>query len=170
MSRDKRDAIIDYSCDRKRDSMSSFGKRITELRKERHLTQKELSEELGVSKNTVSVWERDVRKSDFETLSKLCTYFNVNMSYLLGENDERTEALPDDVPDDESAAHWALEDVIEDAEPFIRKYIQLTNEARQIINASIMAAYKFERAHDYLFPMENQVRLMLVKEETRVCF
>lgn len=145
--------------------MSSFGKRVTELRKERLLTQKELAGELGVTKNTISVWERDVRKPDFETLTKLCAYFNVNMSYLLGENDERTEASTEERPDDETAARWALEDLIEVSEPIIQMYMQLTDEARLMINSSVMAAYEFEKAHDYLFPMGEQVRLMLVKDE-----
>jgi transcriptional regulator with XRE-family HTH domain len=144
--------------------MSSFGKRVTELRKERLLTQKALAEELGVTKNTVSVWERDVRKPDFETLTKLCTFFNVNMSYLIGEDVARTEAPPERA-DDETAARWALEDLIEVSEPVIQMYMQLTDEARLMINSSIIAAYKFEKAHDYLFPMGEQVRLMMVKDE-----
>ena len=97
--------------------MTSFGKRVTELRKRRLLTQKALAEELGVTKNTVSAWERDVRKPDYETLTKLCAYFNVNMSYLLGEDKEN--------PDDETAARWALEDLIEVSEPIIQIYMQL---------------------------------------------
>ena len=145
--------------------MTSFGKRVTELRKRRTLTQKALAEELGVTKNTVSVWERDVRKPDLETLTKLCAYFNVNMSYLLGENNERTKTPTDEHPDDETAARWALEDLIEVSEPIIQMYMQLTDEARLMINSSVIAAYKFEKAHDCLFPMGEQVRLMLVKDE-----
>ena len=57
------------------------------------------------------------------------------------------------------------EDVVEDAEPFIKKYMQLGDEARQMINAAISAAYKYERANDGLFPMGKQVRLMIDREE-----
>lgn len=144
--------------------MSTFGKRLTELRKEKGLTQKGLAEELSITKNTISVWERDARKPEFETLTNLCSFFDVNMSYLLGEEVERTGASPDRA-DDETTARWALEDVVEDAEPFIKKYMQLGDEARQMINAAISAAYKYERANDGLFPMGKQVRLMIDREE-----
>ena len=72
--------------------MASFGRRVTELRKEKGLTQAALAEAVGVSKNTVSVWERDVRKPEFDTLTDLCGFFNVNMSYLIGEEVARAEA------------------------------------------------------------------------------
>ena len=133
--------------------MTSFGKRVTELRKRRTLTQKALAEELGVTKNTVSAWERDVRKPDYETLAKLCSYFNVNMSYLLGEDKEQ--------PDDETAARWALEDLVEVSEPLIQMYMQLSDEARLMINSSIVAAYDYEKARDGLFQMGEQVRIVV---------
>lgn len=72
-------------------NLSTFGKRVTELRKEKNLTQKALGEIVGVTKNTVSTWERDLRMPEFETLNALCSFFGVNTAYLLGENVEREE-------------------------------------------------------------------------------
>ena len=42
--------------------MAIFGERLRELREERGLTQPELADALGVSKNTVFVWEKEKRR------------------------------------------------------------------------------------------------------------
>ena len=36
---------------------------------------------------TVSVWERDQRKPDFEEIERWCDVFVVTLAYLLGMND-----------------------------------------------------------------------------------
>ena len=144
--------------------MASFGRRVTELRKEKGLTQAALAEAVGVSKNTVSVWERDVRKPEFDTLTDLCSFFNVNMSYLIGEEVARAEA-PGAVPDDETAALWALYDLVEESEPIIKKYMQLGNEARSMINAAINTAYKYERENGELYKDGRMIRLKIARDE-----
>ena len=42
--------------------MATFGERLKELREERGLTQPELAEALGVTTNTIFVWEKLKRK------------------------------------------------------------------------------------------------------------
>ena len=51
--------------------------------------------------------------------------------------------------------------MIEVSEPIIQMYMQLSDEARLMINSSIVAAYDYEKARDGLFPMGEQVRLMV---------
>lgn len=65
-----------------------------------------LADEIGVTKGTVSVWERGVRKPDFTKIEKLAVYFNVTISYLLGESEYRN---PQEIAE-EDAAIWATED------------------------------------------------------------
>ena len=67
--------------------MASFNKRLLELRKQRELTQNELAESIGVNKQTISQYERGVRRPDFDTLCALCDFFNVSSDYLLGKAD-----------------------------------------------------------------------------------
>ena len=67
--------------------MAEFKTRLYDLRKQRDLTQYELAQSIGVNKQTVSQYERGVRRPDLETLSILCDYFNVSADYILGKAD-----------------------------------------------------------------------------------
>ena len=67
--------------------MNNFSKRLTELRKEKGLTQAELADKLGVLQRSVSHWENGTRECDFETLIKLSIIFSVSTDYLLGKTD-----------------------------------------------------------------------------------
>lgn len=61
--------------------------RISKLRKERGITQIQLSRILGVAQNTVSNWENGNRQPDNDTLRKLADYFNASTDYILGRDD-----------------------------------------------------------------------------------
>ena len=70
--------------------MATFATRVRELRKRKRLTQNQLANELGVSMQTISLWERGPRKPDFEMLDRLTEYFEVRMEFLLGSSDDDT--------------------------------------------------------------------------------
>ena len=55
------------------------------LRKKQNMSQKELSEKIGVSRSTIGMYETGEREPDFETLEALADVFNVNMDTLLGK-------------------------------------------------------------------------------------
>lgn len=61
-----------------------FCKRLEGLRKSRKLTQKQLADELGMSKQTISNWENSNILPSIETLIRLCKFFNVSTDYILG--------------------------------------------------------------------------------------
>ena len=65
--------------------MKSFGDRLRELRDQRDISQKELADKLGVNKQTISQYERDVREPSLDMLSSLCDFFNVSADYILGK-------------------------------------------------------------------------------------
>lgn len=52
------------------------------LRRERGLTQKQLSVSLGVSESTVSMYERGEREPNFEMLETIANFFSVDMNTL----------------------------------------------------------------------------------------
>ena len=62
--------------------MNSF----RELRKERKLTQIELSKLLGIDQTTVSKWELGKALPDTATLIKLADFFDVSTDYLLSRS------------------------------------------------------------------------------------
>lgn len=69
----------------------AFSEVFKELRISKNLSQAELAEELKISKSAVSMYERGQRNPDFETLEIIADYFNVDMNYLLGKNQDNVE-------------------------------------------------------------------------------
>ena len=59
------------------------GKFISQLRKEKNLTQKELADRLGISDKTVSKWETGNGMPDVSLLQPLCKELSVNLNELL---------------------------------------------------------------------------------------
>ena len=67
--------------------MGNFGIRLKTLCIERGVSQKELAEVLGVSRQTVYLWTKGLRKPDRQCLEKIAAFFKVTVEYLLGEDD-----------------------------------------------------------------------------------
>ena len=64
------------------------GARLAELRKERGMTQRELSKLLSVSVTTISGYENDQNNPNDEIKVHIARIFNVSLDYLLGVVDE----------------------------------------------------------------------------------
>ena len=63
-----------------------IGKFITEKRKENKLTQEQLAEQLNISKNAVSKWERGLNLPDVSIMQDLCKILNITLNELfIGE-------------------------------------------------------------------------------------
>ena len=61
----------------------TVGERIRILRKEAGLTQKQLGEKLGVSASMIGQYETNSRKPKLETLKKIASVLNVNISEIV---------------------------------------------------------------------------------------
>ncbi|MBQ9150710.1 MAG: helix-turn-helix domain-containing protein [Clostridia bacterium] len=72
----------------------TLGQKITSLRKARGMTQEELSESIGVTRQTISKWEQDASTPDLEYLCKLCDLFGVTADYLIRPEREAMETTP----------------------------------------------------------------------------
>ena len=66
-----------------------LSKRIYELRISFNWTQVQLSQKLGVTKQTVSNWENDNIQPSIEMLVKIADYFNVSVDFLIGRCDQK---------------------------------------------------------------------------------
>lgn len=66
-----------------------FGERLRDLRNEKHLTQDDLGEKLGVSPKTIGTWERGTREPPMKTINTLAKLFDVSTDYLLGRTNKR---------------------------------------------------------------------------------
>ena len=58
------------------------GENLTELRKNKKLTQFELAEKLNYSDKSISKWENGDNLPDLETLNNLCNFYGVTLDYL----------------------------------------------------------------------------------------
>jgi transcriptional regulator with XRE-family HTH domain len=61
-----------------------FAKTIKQLREENHLSQKDIAEYLGVTRQAVASYELAKREPDYSVLRKLADFFGVSVDYLLG--------------------------------------------------------------------------------------
>jgi len=70
------------------DEVYDFGLRIKELRKRKGLTQKQLGDLLGVTKDAISHYENNTQTPPTAKIIKLAQYLNTSVDYLLGLDDE----------------------------------------------------------------------------------
>ena len=71
--------------------------RIAELREGRQWTQEELSQSIGITRASLSHYEKNRRKPDFEILTKLADVFGVSIDYLIGRTTHSEVVMDDDV-------------------------------------------------------------------------
>lgn len=74
--------------------MDTFGKRLTDCRKAKNLSQKELAKIFKTSHTTIGKYERDEMIPSIEAAKKLANILDTTVGYLLGEND-RTDLFKD---------------------------------------------------------------------------
>lgn len=61
----------------------TLGNKITELRKEKGMTQLELANKMNVTDKAVSKWERDLSCPDIHTIARLSEVFDVSVENLM---------------------------------------------------------------------------------------
>ncbi len=59
-----------------------YGKEIKKLRQKRGITQEELAEKLGVTRQTISLWEKNDHEPESENLRTLCDELGVSYDYF----------------------------------------------------------------------------------------
>ena len=92
--------------------MVSLGARLKALRFEKHMTQNEISQRVGVSKAMISSYELEQRSPSYEVLIKLAALFNVSTDYLLGV--EKTAMNHNGLSDREIRAVMNIIEVLRD--------------------------------------------------------
>lgn len=72
----------------------TLGEKLYELRKKEHLSQEEVAEKLNVTRQTVSKWETDESKPDFDKIVPICELYGISSEELLkGESIEKREEV-----------------------------------------------------------------------------
>lgn len=66
----------------------TIGNIITELRKDKNISQKKLADLIGVNQSTIAKIEVNRNEATASTIRKLAAYFEVSADYLLGLEDD----------------------------------------------------------------------------------
>ena len=131
--------------------MATFATRIKEQRLKHGMTQKQLAEKLGLSAQTVSLWERGERKPDWSTQIDLEQVFEVSVSYLSGASDDDSP-VKHQTPDD-----LFRQEILDDDKELTflaTRMCQLSSEMRLMVRAVIRQAYRLDKENDRLCPEE----------------
>ncbi len=110
------------------------GKRIRQLRKEKGVTQNELSNFLGLTPKMISFYELEKRYPPHDIILKISDFFNVSTDYLLGKSDvKKPEKIVSDYDSLSEESKKQLEKYIEllkikDAQDKNRNEMSLTSE------------------------------------------
>ena len=66
----------------------TIGQKLKKLRSEKGITQKDLADQLRVTFQTISKWEKDENEPDLATISRLAKFYNVSTDYLLNDDEQ----------------------------------------------------------------------------------
>ena len=72
----------------------TLGQRIQELRKQNQMSQEQLGEQMGVSRQAISKWESDLTIPELDKLIALSKLFQVSLNDLLQVKDESGKPQP----------------------------------------------------------------------------
>jgi len=72
----------------------TLGTRLKQLREERNITRKELSNLMNITYSSLSKYETNERFPEKELLVRLADYFDVSLDYLLGRSNARKTNEP----------------------------------------------------------------------------
>lgn len=70
-----------------------FAKRLVKLREDNNITQQALADDLGITRQSLSLYEKTDRTINIYLLHKIAKRFNVSTDYLLGLQEEPTNDL-----------------------------------------------------------------------------
>ena len=68
---------------------SGFAKTLSQLRREKGLSQRQAAAELGISQAVLSHYENDAREPKLDFVVKACDFYSVTADYILARTTER---------------------------------------------------------------------------------
>ena len=81
--------------------MDSIAIKLKELRSARKISQQQLANALQVDRSSIANWENGRRSPDIETLRMLSDFYDIELSELVDNNDDKTETPIVMIVDDE---------------------------------------------------------------------
>lgn len=72
------------------EATTAFATRLKALREEKGLSQDELGKQIGISRGSISFYEKESRTPDIVVLDSISKFFDVSLDYLMGNVDSKT--------------------------------------------------------------------------------
>ncbi len=111
--------------------MNNMAKIIKAERTSKNLTQNEVATLLGVTQDSISLWENGRRIPDTQYLKELCKIFDISADYLLG--------LEDDFGERVSLIHENATNYTTEEQELIKNFRKLNYYKQQLIKNNIKA-------------------------------
>ena len=96
------------------------------LRKEKNITQAELSKIMNVEQTTISKWECNRAIPDILVLNKLADYFDVTVDYLLGRKAQEKEPTNDNADSEEN--RQLIDELVKKVENCTDEQLEILNQ------------------------------------------
>lgn len=124
--------------------MKVLQQRLTELRNDKGLSQKELAKNIGASDSAICFWENGVNEPKATYIYQMAQYFDVSADYLLGLEDE-TGARPS-APMGAELPHYSAEErkLIENYRELNASGKNLVQETAKTLRATVGGSDKKE--------------------------
>ena len=113
--------------------MATFAERLKELREEKGISQQELGDEIGVSKDTVYRWEASKMQPKEEHVTFLAGFFHVSYLYLVGAVDEREMIISEDDTKEGAKEEELMLKLYRSLSPDLKKMVQLTVRSAYLV-------------------------------------
>lgn len=92
-----------YHISEHKEETQMLSEQIYQLRRQKGLSQEQLAEQIGVSRQAISKWESGASTPDLEKLQALSRFFRVSLDVLVGQSD--TDESPVPVPQAPPSSH-----------------------------------------------------------------
>ncbi len=118
---------------------NNFANNLKKIRKEHNLSQEQLAEELGVSRQAISKWESSVAYPEMDKIITICKKYDVNIDDLLHRdiNDVKTEKESKDKYN--KLVNDVLNNITDSVDMFIR--LSLKNKVRCLLENIILFCF-----------------------------
>lgn len=144
------------------ENKTTIGCRIKKVRTELNMTQELFASCLGLKNCTISMYESDLRKPSSSIVTKICSKFNVNKSYLLQGKEPifHAEFQPIELIEI-LCSYYELE---ETEQKFLKKYLDISKKDRKQLWKILSNLFGSAKQHFFF------LRFFLLALQLHYCF
>jgi len=118
--------------------------RLKELRKEKKITQKELSQLTGISLKSIINYENKVREPNSKAMAALESFFNVSGAFLRGETDQRNPIMKWEDKDIMDSIDESIQIIIENISNLISSQDEMIRERYYSLLVELQRIFKYD--------------------------